>query len=90
MIEYPALLQTIRDLPTAQFNLLGLICINHDEGISQAQAQPLIDADLIVKYEERIGGWPPCSIYRYDVESFAVHMAWCEVCTERHASEVTP
>ena len=81
---YETLMRTIATLPKEQRKAFDRVCINQDGGISKRTAEPLIKLGLIRSYEQKIKGWPPMTITRYGLDSWAVHMAWCAVCGAEH------
>lgn len=74
-------LPIIRKLTKAQKEALSRICIGDDSCLPPKTATSL-DALGLIDYRLIWNGRRDAGIWRADVASIAVHMAWCQWCSE--------
>ena len=81
MTDYKAL---IKSLTKKQREVLDQICCDNDSCHPLSTLNSLIKKGLIERYTAK---WDFLAIYRYRV-SFAVHIAWCEVCADENPEKL--
>ena len=75
----------IRKLSKKARQVLDQVCINDDAGHDSRTLTNLVSKGLLRCYNQPfLGG----VIFRYEVASVSVHIAWCEVCSEENPDEL--
>ncbi len=82
MTDYKVL---IKSLPKKQREVLDQICCENDSGHHPKTLHSLVVKGLINRFSQQIGA---SIIYRFNISSPAVHIAWCELCAEENPEEL--
>jgi hypothetical protein len=89
MAENPDWKDVIRGLTKTQRDAFDQICCGNDAGLHPRTAAALVAKGLVQETEQTLPGRFPVVVKRYGWASWAVHIAWCELCSEEVGSEVS-
>jgi hypothetical protein len=73
-------------LTERQREVLSAIAINQDGGHDPQILRALAERELIFGYREKLPGWPPVEVVRWEMPVWA-HIEWARWCAEQPDEE---